>query len=212
MTRSIGSLAGKLSGNFPFAILSTAIARSRGALKGVAIGGLLSKGSGTLNPMPGGIRRSALQSRTIGSVSTIAAGIASTAARGAARGMGRSSVIGAAAASWSGPVAGRVLTSPLGRTVISFAGRAVGHMRPDAFGQSPWAPMVIVSAVFGRALSRMTGAVEVAATSQAVGQITSWASSGFPIAKDIVELDGRLVKTVTLQGRLIEKIDLDGRR
>jgi len=68
--------------------------------------------------------------------------------------------------------------------------------------------MVIVSAVFGRALSRTTGGTQTAVTSSAIGQTTTWPSVAFPIAKDIVELDGSVMRIVTLRGKLITEIDL----
>jgi len=54
------------------------------------------------------------------------------------------------------------------------------------------------------------GAQQTKVSSSAIGQTTSWPAVGYPFAEKIIELDGRLVKTVTLKGRLVTEVDLSG--
>jgi len=132
---------------------------------------------------------------------------ASATMRSLARGASGSMTIGAALVI-SGRGAASGLSTTSGRTVTSMVARAVGRLRPDLFGQSPLAPMAIMSGAFVRSLSRMTGATESALTSSAGGQTTSWPAVGYPIADKVIELDGKLVKTITLNGRLLTEVDL----
>ena len=52
------------------------------------------------------------------------------------------------------------------------------------------------------------GAQQTKVSSSAIGQTTSWPAVGYPFVEKIIELDGRLVKTVTLKGRLVTEVDL----
>ena len=66
----------------------------------------------------------------------------------------------------------------------------------------------MVSPAFGNLLASASGGTQTAVTSQAIGQTTSWPSAGYPIAKDIVELDGTLVTVIELRGKLTTEVDL----